>query len=189
LDIRLCTVEEFATEQPEGFDVVCSFHVLEHLPHLRSYVLGMLACLRSGGLLIVSVPNRLRTIDPEFPEPLDSPPHHVSRWHPRQLHALGELFNLDPIALEFDPPTLADCREHIRVAASQRLSRFTRGRLIKVNRFFSRALGRILFPSLVYRVLSNLSLISRLGIYRQSMLAVFRKRSDPRLRMELTERR
>jgi SAM-dependent methyltransferase len=180
LDVRLCAVESLADEQPENFDVVCSFHVLEHLPHLRSYIAGMVACLKPGGLLIVSVPNRLRTIDPAVPEPLDSPPHHISRWHPDQLRMVAKMFDLDVVAIEFDPPTLADCREHVRVAVVRRLRGIARGRFLdKVIVFISRALGRMLFPSFAYRFAVQASLIERMGIYRQNMLAVLRKKDVP----------
>lgn len=60
------------------FDVVTAFEVLEHMDDARSFTAQLIALLRPGGHLIVSVPNRDR-----FPTLLnegDFPPHHFTRW-------------------------------------------------------------------------------------------------------------
>jgi 2-polyprenyl-3-methyl-5-hydroxy-6-metoxy-1,4-benzoquinol methylase len=43
--------------QPESFDVITSFHVVEHLPQPRAALRRMLEWLTPGGLMIVEVPN------------------------------------------------------------------------------------------------------------------------------------
>ena len=178
LSVELSFVEEFGALHPQSFDVVCSFHVLEHLPSLQSFVPGMLACVKPGGLLIVSVPNRLRTRDPAVDEPLDCPPHHISRWHPRQLSELSRLYSLEEVAIRFDPPTLTDCRNHVRVAVVRAFRGVARGRLRTPVSFLARAAGRFLFSALVYRLAVRASLLPRFGIFRQNMLAVLRKPTE-----------
>jgi hypothetical protein len=61
--------------------------VIEHLEDIPPFVAAAARCARSGGAVLVSVPNRERLhlgIDP-----FDFPPHHVSRWAVQDLEELG----------------------------------------------------------------------------------------------------
>ena len=93
----------FAQEEAGRFDVVTSFHTLEHVPDPVGMFRAAMECVRPGGLLLVSMPNRERTWREEG-EPLDRPPHHVTRWGPAQLRRLA---GADGVRLEhlwFEPP-------------------------------------------------------------------------------------
>jgi 2-polyprenyl-3-methyl-5-hydroxy-6-metoxy-1,4-benzoquinol methylase len=184
LDVRLQPVAQMAAERSAGFDVVCSFHVLEHLSNLHHLMDGMIACVKPGGLLIVSVPNRLRVIDPDIPEPLDCPPHHLSRWHPRQLAILANTFALEHVETLFDPPTLADCRDHVRIAAERLFRPIAEVAGRRSVNLLSRAISHLIVPTPLYRWLHRAALLSRLGVFRQNMLAVFRKSSDALVRSD-----
>ena len=59
----------------------------------------------SGGRLLLSVPNRERTWRDEG-EPMDRPPHHVTRWGPEQLTRLAERTGLAVQEVRFEPPGL-----------------------------------------------------------------------------------
>lgn len=93
----------FADRNRAAFDVVCSFHTLEHLPAVDDLIRPAVECLRPGGRLFVSVPNvdRLRRAEPSA---LDSPPHHLSRWSVAQLLVLGDRFGLEVVGLRFEAP-------------------------------------------------------------------------------------
>ncbi len=82
-----CSFAEVAAREAERFDVVTSFHTLEHLGDPSGMVRSAARCLRRGGRLYLSLPNRERTWRDEG-EPMDRPPHHVTRWGPEQLDAL-----------------------------------------------------------------------------------------------------
>lgn len=57
VNVLLEGFESYAVSHPEAADVVCAFQVLEHVPDPGVFVRSALACLRPGGLLIVSVPS------------------------------------------------------------------------------------------------------------------------------------
>jgi SAM-dependent methyltransferase len=96
LEAQCVTVDDFATDHAGAFDVVCMFQVIEHLDDISPFVLAAARCARSGGAVLISVPNRERVrlggIDP-----YDFPPHHVSRWAPRDLEELGRRLDLDVV--------------------------------------------------------------------------------------------
>lgn len=93
----------FAHNEAGRFDVVTSFHTLEHVGDPVGTFRAAIACLRPGGLLLLSVPNRERTWREEG-EPLDRPPHHVTRWGPAQLRRLADTEGARMERLWFEPP-------------------------------------------------------------------------------------
>lgn len=92
---------EFAKENAGAFDVAVSFHTLEHLRDAGDLVEPALRCLRPGGRLFLSVPNRDRDERGEF-EPLDWPPHHVSRWAPEHFDWLAQRFGATLATVRFE---------------------------------------------------------------------------------------
>ncbi|MDB4948967.1 MAG: Methyltransferase type 12, partial [Gemmatimonadetes bacterium] len=128
LDVRLAELDAFAAAHPAEFDLVCSFHVLEHLPSVRGFVASMLACLRPGGSLVVSVPNRLRARPAPGLEPLDCPPHHMSRWHPRQFAEMASSFGLELVRVDAQPADMWECRSAVRLRAERLLRPVAGGR-------------------------------------------------------------
>ena len=93
----------FAEDEAGRFDVVTSFHTLEHVEDPVGTFRAAIECLRPGGLLLLSVPNRERTWRDEG-EPLDRPPHHVTRWGPAQLRRLADADGVRLEHLWFEPP-------------------------------------------------------------------------------------
>ena len=94
IEARCTDLAVFATENAASFNVVCAFQLLEHLPRVDAFAAAARRCVAPGGLLLVSVPNndrlRLNPLDP-----LDCPPHHVSRWRPAQLREFARSFQFD----------------------------------------------------------------------------------------------
>jgi SAM-dependent methyltransferase len=87
-------VTSFSKKHREEFDVVCSFHVLEHVQNPNSFITSSLNCLREGGKLIISVPcnNSLRTNNVNHV--LNLPPHHLSRFFVKTLMKMQLIFNI-----------------------------------------------------------------------------------------------
>lgn len=171
LDARVATVQAFAAEHAGGFDVVCSFHVLEHLQDVMPFVRAMLACVRPEGTLVVSVPNRLRLRGEDNPEPLDCPPHHVSRWHPRQFAELAAALGVRLRAVRFEPPEMHECRAAVRGRVQHAMERVAGAPGARAGYLLGRALGRALFSPTLYPPLTSRGVPARLGIYRHAMLA------------------
>lgn len=87
----------------ERFDVVCAYNVIEHVSR-PARVLGQLAeRVQAGGTLTFSVPNRHRWLRTGAIEPLDCPPHHLTRWDHTQANAVTEATGLRLRAVEVEP--------------------------------------------------------------------------------------
>jgi SAM-dependent methyltransferase len=160
--------DSFAQREESHFDVVTSFHTLEHVADPVGIGEAAARCLRSGGRAFISVPNRDRSWREEG-EPLDRPPHHVTRWAGDQLYRLASLVGLQVEGLSFEPPDISVARA-----------------LIAVERGFGRSRSRI--RNLAGRTWSIASLSSseharrvrdgsyvREGIVGQSMMIQMRK--------------
>jgi SAM-dependent methyltransferase len=65
----------------ERFDLVVSCQVIEHLPDPAGFLRGLAACVAPGGRLVVTTPNRLRT--------LVENPYHLREWTAPELLALA----------------------------------------------------------------------------------------------------
>lgn len=92
LPVQVQSLESVAAERPGQFDVVCSFQVLEHVANPGEHLLCAHRLLKPGGRLLLGLPNTKSFLGRED-NPLDRPPHHISRWSEgvlrRALPALG----------------------------------------------------------------------------------------------------
>ena len=89
LDVRNQLIQDFAKANEGQFDVVCSYQVLEHITEVREVINAMIACLKPGGRLIISVPNNETFITLDD---LNMPPHHVGFWNSKAFKALPKYF-------------------------------------------------------------------------------------------------
>lgn len=105
--VDLIDLESFSRDHAGCFDVVTAFQVLEHLDAVIPFTKQAAACLRPGGRLLVSVPNRHR-LWRQPDEPLDCPPHHLSRWARPQFEQLARLSGLMLRSVHFAPASVLD---------------------------------------------------------------------------------
>lgn len=110
LEYRVYDLERLAA-LGERFDVVVSCQVIEHLPDPVGFLRGLAACVAPGGTLIVTTPNRLRT--------LVENPYHLREWTAPELLALAQpvLPAVRVLAMRASPRVIAyeDARgAHIR---------------------------------------------------------------------------
>jgi len=126
----------------QKYDVICSFQVLEHVSDPRKFLNGMLGLLRPGGRLILSVPNAavMRTIDPEYENLFDQPPHHVSHWDEHVFRALDGLLPLRVCRVIREPLQLYHIDWFVRSYANSKWKKiFTKDndviRRMFINRF------------------------------------------------------
>jgi SAM-dependent methyltransferase len=110
INIKNQLVQDHAVEAPEVYDVVCFFQVLEHVSNVREFLDSAVACLRKGGLLILSVPSADTFIRHKVNAVLNMPPHHVTWWTDTCLENLEKILGLEVIDSQHE--LLAD--PHVR---------------------------------------------------------------------------
>lgn len=91
------TIGSFAEEclaQERKFSYITAFHCLEHVPAPLTFVSTMAKLLDVGGTLYVSIPYSPMVIENLWFDPLNHPPHHLTRWNRRSLEALAQLAGL-----------------------------------------------------------------------------------------------
>jgi len=135
LTVHQKTIEEAGKESPGAYDAVCTFQVLEHVAKPGEFLQACCEVLRPGGLLVVCVPNQ-RSYVRHMVNPLDMPPHHMTRWTRKTFTRLPQYFPLKLIRTAFEPLT------------ESQLGLFmdTYSKLIK-----GRGLGFALIPGVVFR--------------------------------------
>jgi len=104
-DVRSDTIAAHAETHPGAYDMVCAFHVIEHIAEPLPFIAAMLCCLRPGGRLVIAVPSWPSAITdiPNFT--INGPPHHLTWWTERALCALAETFGLAVESVESLPPS------------------------------------------------------------------------------------
>lgn len=173
LDARLALLDDFAAAHAGQFDVVCAFHVLEHLPTVVPFLRAMGRCAAPGGAVVVSVPNRLRPAAQAQMEPLDFPPHHLSRWHPRQFERAAREAGFALEDVSFQPPGVVDARLGLRQGLA-RMGGVAGAGGASAGAMAGRILGRLLFAGPLHPVMVRAGVARALGCHGLAMMAEFR---------------
>lgn len=165
--VQAITIEEFALQHQSQFDLVTAFQIIEHLPDVKPLINASVHCLKPGGLLIITVPNRLRRFRDDF-EPLDHPPHHLSRWSKEQLVHLAKQHNLIVKAIRFEPANMHDSRTLLRQWVAHRLH-------LSPKSIPMRVLGRLLCGPILYRLYAAIGLLDYMRLWRMSVMAILQR--------------
>lgn len=102
LSVRVLGLQEAAAAFPTYFDAVCSFQVLEHVADPKGFLELLCLLVKSGGKLILGLPNADSFLKYQF-DPLDMPPHHMTRWPKETLWYLPRIFPLRLERMEMEP--------------------------------------------------------------------------------------
>jgi len=92
-----CTIEELCASNAGAenlFDVITSFHCLEHVPAPKDFVYNCMSLLKEDGELYISTPCSPKTIEVNWYDPQNHPPHHMTRWTPKAYLELGNCLGL-----------------------------------------------------------------------------------------------
>ncbi|MGY0652271.1 class I SAM-dependent methyltransferase [Luteimonas sp. A537] len=90
-DVLHTSIEDIATKGGR-FDIVCAFHVLEHVTDPRFFIEQALACLNDHGTLIFSTPNNDNIDFRNQQDIFDAPPHHMGHFTAAAYENIARLF-------------------------------------------------------------------------------------------------
>jgi len=167
IEAEAVSIAEFADRRPHSFDAVCAFQTLEHLASVRELIEPAVECLRPGGRLFLSVPNRDRAWREPY-EPFDYPPHHVSRWHGAQCAVLARRYGMTLHAVEREPPGITTFRRLRSASLRRRLTPIVGPRPASLA---ARLYGRALIRRQRYARAMETGEPQRRGVHGHTMLA------------------
>jgi SAM-dependent methyltransferase len=103
LEAHCATLDDYATraDATRRFDWVVAFHCLEHVASPLELVRSMRSLLARGGSLLISTPLSPMSYENLWFDPLNHPPHHLTRWSAEGLVRLAR--RLDMTATVFMP--------------------------------------------------------------------------------------
>lgn len=102
-DIVTESIEEHAYKNPETYDTVVSFQVVEHTSNPRSFIESCVRALKPGGTLVLTVPSEDSFLEHIQDFTLNMPPHHVTKWTDKCLITLEKEFNIKCVHLYHEP--------------------------------------------------------------------------------------
>jgi SAM-dependent methyltransferase len=109
------TISEFAERHADGqFDVVTFFEVLEHQAAPTEFLQKLRTCVRPGGMIALSVPNRERWLT--GPDVLDYPPNHFLRWSAAALRQFLSAYGFEVMSIREQPVGIAHTAQMINMA-------------------------------------------------------------------------
>lgn len=101
-NIHPFSIIDFATKYPAAkYDVVTFFEVLEHQADPAAFLRSIVSCLRPGGYIALSVPNRDRWLT--GPDVFDYPPNHFLRWDEAALRNVLHRFGFQILSVRQQP--------------------------------------------------------------------------------------
>lgn len=163
---------QHAATNPEAYDVVCYFQVLEHVEHPGSFIEDSLKCLKPGGKLLVAVPSEDSFISNVVNFYLNMPPHHASRWTDKALHNVAAIFNLEVKELFHEPLHRIHKRFYLKTMLHKKIMRLFGRKLRAVdNRIITKSVYG--FSHLI-SFLPSLLMDSK-HVVGQSVLVVYKK--------------
>jgi SAM-dependent methyltransferase len=121
------TIAEFAEKHAgERFHVVTFFEVLEHQAAPAEFLQKVKVCVRPGGMIALSVPNRERWLT--GPDVLDYPPNHFLRWNAGALRRFLSAQGFEILSMREQPAGIAHTAQMINMALRTGMSRAVPGK-------------------------------------------------------------
>jgi SAM-dependent methyltransferase len=116
------TISEFVKQHPaQRFDIITFFEVLEHQAAPVEFLRKIRACVRPGGAIALSVPNRDRWMT--GPDVLDYPPNHFLRWNAAALKRFLNAQGFEVLSIREQPAGLRHTAQMVNMALRTGLSR------------------------------------------------------------------
>lgn len=144
------STQTHAARVGESYDAVCSFQVLEHTPAPADFLSSAFACLRPGGVLLLSTPNHSYVPHFQREDAFDLPPHHMGHFDRNVYARLASVFGADLLRVieERRAPSLETVTPRTESNTTYRLARATSKRLLALAYRLAREPGPNLFAVL-----------------------------------------
>jgi SAM-dependent methyltransferase len=107
------TIDSFIANAEYGssrFDYVVAFHTLEHVDNPRLLVSSMACLLNGSGRILASTPYSPMSFETSWFDPLNHPPHHLTRWN---VKAYNELSSQLGLKVEFHMPVASNVARRV----------------------------------------------------------------------------
>ena len=124
------TIQTHAQRNKEKYDVVCSFQVLEHVTDVHSFIKSQIDCLKTGGKLIISVPNNDSFIKLDNNLILNQPPHHMGLWNKDSLMGLTTIFDIKTDKVLYEPLAKYHLDWYIKLNIQERFNKYKFSRIL-----------------------------------------------------------
>lgn len=167
VNVLMESAEEHAINHRDEYDVICLFQILEHISNPASFLNSAMRMLKSGGRLIIAVPdNSVRATPSIFvtgDNILNMPPHHQGLW---DIISLSSLQKILPIELEYmalEPATVSHHSNSYRGLMKQDMIR----RFGPIIGFLVYAAGRPYYNHALQHLNKYLPAHSILAIYQK----------------------
>ena len=133
LDVYKTDLTSFSAnfgQAPRKFDYVAAFHCLEHVPDPKKLVQEMITAVKPHGSIFLSTPYSPMSFEASWFDPMNHPPHHITRWNLAAYRQLAKEFNME-VTASFPPAASLPRRTVNSFKISKGLSRssLTKGRL------------------------------------------------------------
>jgi SAM-dependent methyltransferase len=90
LEVLQGTLNSVREQLPQGLYAVTMWHVVEHVADPVGLLTLAKSLLEEGGKIYFSVPLSPMSYEIAWPDPLNAPPHHLTRWGVPALQALAD---------------------------------------------------------------------------------------------------
>jgi SAM-dependent methyltransferase len=85
-----CDLARASFQLTQRFDVITLWHVVEHVADPLGLLLQAKGLLAHSGRIFFSVPLSPLSYEASWPDPLNLPPHHLTRWQASSIQALAK---------------------------------------------------------------------------------------------------
>ncbi|MCR6722481.1 MAG: methyltransferase domain-containing protein [Chitinophagaceae bacterium] len=103
LSVQNETIEKHAGSNPEKYDLVCIFQVLEHIYDIKPFLEASVATVKKGGRLIIGVPNNEPYLQGYHKySTLNLPPHHMGMWNKSSFEKIQDVYGIKLLEVVYD---------------------------------------------------------------------------------------